>query len=375
MLSLHLADPLLAAAQLASLVPTPVAPVLWPVGDSLGCCLAEDLVLPQPVPAGDIAAQDGWAVHAADTAGASAYAPAPLGDARWVEAGAPLPVGADAVLPPFEVDDRPPGLAALAEAVAGDGLRPAGADGPGRHGLRRAGERLRLLDLPLLAAAGIAVLPIRRPRVALLPVGDEILAEPARDRIGPFLAGLVRQEGAEARMLPPVADDPAEVAAALRHGAAGADLILALGGTGAGRRDHTVAGLSLAGTLAVHGLGARPGHSAGFGTVEERPVVLVPGQAADALACWLLLARPALRRLSAMAPPPPRRARLGRKIASAIGLAEVVLLRRGRESEVVEPLATGTLPLAAMAAAEAVLVVPPASEGYEAGHWVEVEDI
>lgn len=375
MLPLHATDPSQALARLEALIPAPVASTMRPIAGSLGLPLADDLLLPQALPARDIAAGDGWAVCAADTAGASAYAPAPLADAAWVEAGATLPPGADAVLQPFEVEGDEPRLMALAEAVPSDGIHPAGADAATSLLLRRAGHRLRATDLPLLAMAGIATVRVRRPRVALLPIGDEILASPALERTGPFLCSLLSVEGAEARILPPVADDSARIAEAIRLAATGADLILALGGTGMGRQDHAAPGLALAGEVLLHGLGARPGHSAGLGQAEGRPVVLVPGHPADAFACWLLLARPALRRLSGALPPPPRRIRLGRKITSGIGLAELVLLRSGAEPDLMEPLATGLLPLSALATAEAVLVVPPASEGYEAGRWVEVETI
>jgi molybdenum cofactor synthesis domain-containing protein len=375
MLPLHVTDPALALTRLEALIPGPVAPVPRPSAESPGLPLAADLLLPQALPARSIAARDGWAVSAAETSGASAYAPAPLAEAAWVEAGDTLPAGADAVLQSFEAEGREPQLMALAEAVAGDGIHPAGADAAPAHPLRRAGQRLRAADLPLLAMAGIASVRVRRPRVVLLPIGDEILASPTLDRTGSFLSHLLSCEGAEARFLPPAADDPARIAEALGTGAAEADLILALGGTGLGRHDQAAAGLALAGEMLLHGLGARPGHSAGFGQTRGRPVILVPGHPADAFACWLLLARPALRRLSGALPPPPRRVRLGRKIASGIGLAELVLLRQGAEPDLMEPLAIGTLPLSALAAAEAVLVVPPASEGYEAGRWVEVEEI
>lgn len=375
MLPPHATDPSLALARLEALIPGPVAPVTRAVGDSPGLPLAADLLLPQALPARNIAARDGWALHAADTAGASAYAPVPLAGAGWVEAGATMPAGADAVLQPFEVEGHEPALMALAEAVPGDGIHPAGADAAPSLPLRHAGQRLRTADLPLLAMAGIATVAVRRPRVVLLPIGDEILASPALDRVGPFLLHLLAAEGAEARILPPAGDDPASITQAIRIAAPGADLVLTLGGTGMGRQDHAAAGLALAGEVLLHGLGARPGHSAGFGQAGSRPVILVPGHPADAFACWLLLARPALRRLSGAMPPPPRRVRLGRKIASGIGLAELVLLRAGTEPDLMEPLATGLLPLSALAAAEAVLVVPPASEGYEAGRWVEVEEI
>lgn len=370
---LSLTAPDLALALLSALVPGPIPPVSRPVDASVGCRLAEDLAASAPIPAAATAIRDGWAVRAADTAGASPYGPASLPIASWVEAGAPLPDGADAVLPAFDVSGGMPHPAALRDAVAGEGLRAAGEDAPSGWDWRRAGDRLRVLDLPLLAAAGVTAVSVRRPTVALLPIGDEIVSDPACEALGPFLSRLI--EGAETRTLPPAADDPASIADRLRGAVQDADLVLTLGGTGEGRADQTAAGLALAGRLALHGLGARPGGTAGFGAVEGCPVVMLPGRAEDAFAAWLLLARPALRLLSAAAADPPRRVRLARKIASTVGLAEIVLLRRCSEPDLAEPLATGSLPLAALAQADAVLVVPGSSEGYERGAWVEALDL
>lgn len=371
---LSLTQPDLALATLLVLLSEPVLPVPRPIEAAVGCRLAEDLVIPVPVPAAATAIRDGWAVAAADTSGASPYGPVPLTAPCWVEAGAVLPTGTDAVLPAFDVSgDGCP--AALRDAVSGEGVRAAGEDAPAGGPWRREGERLRALDLPLLAASGAAAVLVRRPRVLLLPVGDEIVRDPRRETLGRFVSCLVESEGAEAHILPPVADAPSAIAAALSGCVRTANLVLTLGGTGEGREDRTVAGLAAAGILMTHGLGARPGGTAGYGTVEGYPVVMLPGRVEDAYAAWLLLVRPALRQLCAAVADPPRRVRLGRKIASTVGLAEVVLLRRTGEPDVAEPLATGSLPLAALAGADAVLVVPHGSEGYERGSWVEVLDV
>ncbi|MFC7554426.1 molybdopterin-binding protein [Pseudoroseomonas wenyumeiae] len=374
MLPLHVTDPALAAARLEALIAGPVAPARLAVGESLGLPLAADLLLPQALPARDIAAQDGWALSAADTAGASAYAPAPLAGATWVEAGDTLPNGNDAVLPAFEVEEHGPQLTALAEAVPGDGVQPAGADAPLALLLRHAGQRLRAADLPLLAMAGIASVAVRRPRVALLPIGDEIMASPALDRTGPFLFHLLTAEGAEARILPPAGDDPASIAEALRAGAAEADLLLTLGGTGLGRRDHAAAGLALAGEVLLHGLGARPGHSAGFGQAGGRPVILVPGHPADALAGWLLLARPRC----GGSPAPCRRRRdapgLAARSPPASGWRNWCCCAGARS-----PIWWSRWPPAPCpfcpGGGGGHAGCAPASEGYEAGRWVEVEEI
>lgn len=370
-----LTEPDGALAALCALVAGPVPPTPLPVEAAVGCWLAQDLTTSAPLPAVATAIRDGWAVAAADTSGASPYGPVPLLAAVWVEAGAPMPAGTDAVLPGFDVSEEGFGLTALRDAVAGEGLRAAGEDAPPGWVWRRAGNRLRVGDIPLLVTSGTEVVAIRRPRVCLLPVGSEIVGDPAREMLCPFLSRLIDVEGAEAQALPPVADDPAPIAAGLLAGARDADLILTLGGTGEGRADHTPAGLAAAGRLVLHGLGARPGHTAGFGTVEGCPVVMLPGRVEDAFAAWLLLARPLLRRLLGAVPDPARRVRLGRKVVSAVGMAEVVLLRRGDEPDLMDPLATGSLPLAALAQADAVLVVPHLSEGHERGAWVEVSDL
>ena len=356
---------------LAALVPGPVAPECRPLAGAVGCRLARDLATAVPVPAAATAIRDGWAVNAADTAGAGPYGPAPLSAAPWIESGAALPAGADAVLPAFDASGEERHLAAVREAVAGEGVRAVGEDAPAGWTWRRQGERLRAWDLPLLAASGVTTVPVRRPNVVLLPIGDEV----AGDALTPLLLHLISGEGAEALLLPPVPDDPNEIAAALRAGVPGADLLLTLGGTGEGRADRTAAGLALAGCLALHGLGARPGGTAGFGAVENCPVIMLPGRVEDAFAAWLLLARPLLQRLSGALPDPARRLRLGRKVVSTVGMAEVVLLRRGDGPDEAEPLATGSLPLAAIAGADAALVVPASSEGYERGTSVEVLDL
>jgi molybdopterin biosynthesis enzyme len=100
-------------------------------------------------------------------------------------------------------------------------------------------------------------------------------------------------------------------------------------------------------------------------------VLLLPGRPEDAVAAWMLLGRPLLARLAGERAPPPLRARLARKVASSVGIAEIVPVRL-TEAGLAEPLATGALPLAALSAAAALLLVPPGAEGHEAGAAVEL---
>lgn len=366
---LRLTDPAAALDALLSLVAGPVAPCRVPIADAVGCVLAEPLVARGPVPALPVAARDGWAVTAADTDGASPYAPAilPTPPGR-VAPGDPMPAGSDAVLAPFELSEDGPFAAAVGAIAPGEGVRRPGEEIAAGSVLREAGERLGARDLPALAALGIGDVAVRRPRLGWIATGDEIVADAARDTQGALIASMA--SAAVFHHLSPVPDEPGAIAGALHAASATHDLLVLAGGTGEGRDDRSAEGLRAAGTLRLHGIGARPGITAGFGTVAGRPVLLLPGRAEDALAAWVLLGGPLLARLAGENPLPPLRARLTRKVASTVGLAEIVPVRLA--NGVAEPLAVGAVPLAALSAADALLIVPPGAEGHDAGAEVDL---
>ncbi|WP_137179772.1 molybdopterin-binding protein [Roseomonas sp. AR75] len=342
------------AALLAGVVP--VAPQHLPLADAVGRVLAGDLRSARPIPAQAIALREGWAVAAEATLGASPYAPMPLpGAPAQLRAGDPLPPGTDALLGPFDLDQDP--LPQALQAVApGENIRRAGEDLAPSDLLLRSGEALRALHLPGLLACGIAQVALRAPRIAVLD---------SETGLGVMLAALAVAEGADVMSRRAGADT-------LRDGTE--DAILMIGGIGESSDDPAPRALAAAGTLLAHGVAARPGLAAGIGRIGATPVLLLPGRAEDALAAWWLLGRPLLRLLAGAVPPPPRQARLARKVASSIGLAEFVPLRFP-EPGLAEPLAVGALPLGVLARAEALLVVPPDSEGYEAGSAIACEDL
>ena len=150
-----------------------------------------------------------------------------------------------------------------------------------------------------------------------------------------------------------------------------ADAVMIVGGTGSGRHDDSVRALSRNGRVAVHGIAISPGETAGFGTVVGRPVLLLPGRIDAALSVWLLLGRPLLARLSGrIVDETSIEAVLARKVASRLGLTEVVPVRRTDAG--VAPLASDYLPLSALAQADGWIVVPPGSEGFAPGSRVAV---
>lgn len=299
-----------ALAVLLGLLPA-TAPRRLPLAQAIGRVLAEPLRAAAPVPPVATALRDGWAVAAALTEGTGPYAPVPLPGLAWVMAGAALPPGTDAVLPPFARD----GDLVVEPVGPGEGVRLPGEIAAAGAELRPAGILLRPADL-LLAAAGIETATIRMPRVAL--PGAEALA------------ALVAAEGAEVVT-------------------ADADLVLACG-------------IALD-DVHCPALGARPGEATAIGTLGGRPAVRLAPLPEDILAGWWLLGRPAVRAMTGRTAPPSRRLTLRRKVASSIGFTGVV------------PLGPDGMPQdGALAPVEALLIVPPGLEGYDAGTQIEACD-
>lgn len=342
-----------------------------PVREALGRVLAEPLVAPGEAPAGPIAVQDGFAVAADAVQGAGPFAPVLAPGASPVEVGQAMPEATDAVIAAHLVSSVRGLLEISGEAAPGEGTLAAGDDFPAGAVIRAAGAQLRPVDLAVAIAAGIGRVSARIPRVAILLTGDEIVADPVRDALGPLLSGAIVEAGGRVVATTVLPDDEAAIAAALRDAAA--DLVLLTGGTGLGASDRSVAALEAAGTLLVHGIAIRPGTTTAIGHVGCVPVILLPGRPSECLGALLLLALPALRRLAGAAAPSLERPRLTKKIASPVGFAEIALLRCAGGSA--EPLATGALPLSAIAAADGYAIVPAASEGFEAGSEIAVLDI
>ncbi len=341
----------------------PVAPRSVEIGAASGRVLAADATVPA-LPASAIALQDGWAVAADATLGAGSYAPAllPALPPR-IEAGEPMPAGVDSVAPVDAVEVKN-GHAQAFEAVSpGDGVLPAGGDANANEPLRRAGERLRLTDTAVLAAAGLTEIIVREPRVRVLPLrADDIVQAAAR---------LIAIDIARSGALEEIAPGGAALAEALT--AEETDLIVAVGGTGSGRNDNAVLTLAEIGTVAVHGIALTPGETAAFGFAGAKPVLLLPGRLDSTLSVWLTIGRAILRRLAGAAGDEHETAEtltLARKIASTVGLTEIVPVRR--QGGQIEPLASKYLSLSALARADSWALVPAESEGYSVGSLVRV---
>lgn len=332
-----------------------------------GRVLAADVVALGPGLTAAVALRDGWAVRSDLVADAGPYAPVPV-SAAWVEVGDPLPADTDAVLAPDAVTSARGVQEAAASAAPGEGALRAFEGGEGRP-LRHAGDFVRAVDLAAFRAVGVSRVALREPLVLVVSINRQVAS--SADAAAPLIASAVEAAGGRAHIMRAAAAAGA-LESALHDGSA--DAVIAIGGTGQGRGDRALAVLAAHGTIAVHGVGIRPGETAALGDVGGRPVLMLPGRLDAALAAWLLIGGPLLRRLtgaaSAEASAP---ATLARKITSTVGLAEVVLVRRTDAG--VEPVAAGVLPVQAIAQADGWVLVPPDSEGYPAGAEVELRPL
>lgn len=363
-----------------------------------GRVLAADVVSDTAVPAFTRAAMDGYALHADETLGAGPSHPLEFdivgeilpgrpfpdrvapGQAVRIMTGAPVPAGADAVL-----------QAEAAEEVAGR-LRITAAVRPGRHVSRcgediergtpvlTAGRVLRPQDVGVLASIGAApVSVIRRPGVAILVTGDELLPCGSRpegfrivDSNSVMLEALVRRDGGVPWIAPLLPDRPEALQAALLG--TQADVILVSGGSSVGQEDHAPRVLADLGELAVHGVALRPGSPTGLGFLRGRPVFLLPGNPVACLCAYDFFGGRALRRLGGRSTAMPYLSRpllLARKIASMVGRVDYVrvLVKDGQ----VEPLAaSGASILSSTTRADGFVIVPGDREEEVAGEVVQV---
>jgi molybdopterin biosynthesis enzyme len=341
----------------------PVAPVELPLTEALGNIAAELPPL-KALPAFDMATVDGWAFRSRDLVGASSYSPLPLAGAPlWVEAGDHIPESCDCVIDPDLVEQTGGLFQVPAEAIPGQGVRRIGGDIAEGSSLIVAGRPIRALDLLAMRTAGLDMVAVRRPRLRLI----DIPATAGNAATAQLIAESARAAGAEIICVEAGGRDARSIATALD--AEPCDLLLTIGGTGVGRTDATIEALASRGELRAHGIALQPGRTAAIGRIAGRPVITLPGAPDQALAGWWTLALPVLDRLSGREKRRTRTLALARKIASSVGIAEIVLLEKADDAWM--PIAIGDLSLEAIARADAWLAVPGASEGYAAGTPVD----
>jgi molybdopterin molybdotransferase len=292
------------------------------LADAFGRALARPLTARRPLPPFAAATMDGYAVRAADAGRSGARLPVafevaaghpattrlPRGACCRIYTGAPVPPGADAVEMQERVDREGPVAVFERAATPGRFIRPAGDDVAAGAVALEAGAVLDAGAIGLAASLGHAWLPIRRrPLVAILPTGDEVV--PLGTRPGPgqifesnahALVAAVAEAGGLSRRFPIVRDDPVTLGAAIRL-ARGADLLVTTGGVSVGARDLVRQALLAAGArLDFWRVAMRPGKPLLFGRLGRTLVFGLPGNPASALSTFELYARPALRFLAGL---------------------------------------------------------------------------
>ena len=383
--------------------------------DALGRVLAEDVRAEVDVPCFDRSNMDGFAVRAADTYGASEQEPIRLrlnaesiptgvapslevgpGSATPIATGGMLPRGADAVLPVEYTDLEDAGQVVVVrrERTPGAAVSFAGTDIGSGETVLFAGTRLTSRETGVLAAIGRAeVSAVRRPRVAILSTGDEIVEPGAAMRPGlvydsnsRILADAVRELGAVADFLGVFRDDERAVREALQRALASADLVLLSGGTSKGESDlnSRVVGELSPGVI-VHGVALKPGKPICLAASGERPVVILPGFPTSAVFTFHEFVAPAIREMAGLAPQRREsvRARLALKTLSERGRLEYLLVglvaRAGadpgpasEDALAAYPMGKGSGSVTAFSRADGFVRIPRNTEILEADTEVEV---
>ena len=349
------------------------------VGDAWNRVTAAPVVARWSSPPFRAAAMDGYACRSDDIVDGRTR------HFRRVDTGDAVPDDADMVAMIERCHLKYGHLVIEGETSDGQHIRLAGEDILAGEPLATTGQRLSPFDLAAIAAAGHATIDVRRrPRVTVIPTGDEIRAPGEALRPGEvtetnglMLAAQARAEGGEATVAAVVRDDPAALRHAVEHAAAHAELVLLIAGSSRGRDDHTASVLAASGRVVVEGVAVRPGHPVILARVGDAAVIGVPGYPLSAAFTFRIFALPFLEQLLGTSRPTERTipVRLDDDVRSRVGATAFVplQLRRGHDGLVAIPIARKAANITALAAAHAVLTVPAGVAGYATGEVVEAE--
>jgi molybdopterin molybdotransferase len=374
-----------------------------PLREALGRILAVDVESADPVPGFDNSSMDGFAVRAEDTRGAGAGAPVTLsvadeskagrparsalhdGEAIGISTGAVIPDGADSVVRIEDTSVRDGRVEIEAEVKPGTNVRHAGDDiEPGATVLRH-GVRIGAAELGVLASVGVATVScIRRPRVAVLTTGDELL-EPG-DPVKPggvrnsnayTIPALARSAGAELVATATVRDDPDQTLAAIAR-SFDSELAVICGGVSVGGHDHVKGALASLGVDQVFWrVALKPGKPTWFGVAPQGALVFgLPGNPVSAMVTFLLFVRPAIMGMSGAASREEWvHATLDQDLPRAPGRAHAVRCRVEAREDGWHAWPTGDQDshvLTSMLGAEALAIVPADADPPAAGDTVEL---
>src|SRR5947199_2731541 len=390
----------------AALFPRAIASEKRPLADALGCALAEDVVAPIDVPPFDRSNVDGFAVRSANLASASEATPVRImlndevigcgtaptrpvfsGTATSIATGGPVPRGADAIVMVEHTQPAGPRAIEIRRAASpGQFVSYAGSDIARGEALLRAGTLIGSREIGMLAACGISEVAVaRRPRVAIISTGDELVQPgspltPAAiyDTNGAIVTAAITENGGEAEFLGAIADDEVLLEAAMREALETYDMLVLSGGTskGAGDVSHRIIGRLGRPGIIAHGVALKPGKPLCLAVCDGKPVVILPGFPTSAMFTFHDMMVPVLRRMAGL---PPRSdakvsAKIPVRIASELGRTEFVMvsLVEGLEGLIAYPAGKGSGAITSFAQADGFLRIDALADQMPAGAEAEV---
>jgi putative molybdopterin biosynthesis protein len=375
---------------------------------ALGRVLAHDVVAAVDAPPFDRSNVDGFALRAADTVGANDGAPKRLtlnreviacgyapalevkpGTATAIATGGVMPRGADAVAMVEHtdlIDDTAPAIELRRAIAPGQFVSYAGSDIARGETLLRRGAKIGSREIGMLAACGLAnVDVVRRPRVAVLSTGDELvplgeLLPPAGvyDSNGAILAAAVSEAGGEPVAFGAFPDDEAALEQAVRRALATCDMVVLSGGTskGAGDLSHRVVSKLGAPGILVHGVALKPGKPLCLAVVENKPIVVLPGFPTSAIFTFHAFVAPVIRARAGLPPDAAETvtARVPVRIASELGRQEfaLVALVRGDDGAVAFPTAKSSGAVTSFSQADGFIAIDALASALDAGSEAQV---
>jgi molybdopterin molybdotransferase len=315
------ANPLDARQKLLEAIRANVAPIeSVALGDCLGRVLSKDVFSDLNIPAYDKTFIDGYAIHTADTKDASTSKPSAFkimgklfpsdlsttikttkGKTVYVACGAPIPKGADATVKVEETRLRGYIIEVVRPIKQGEGIIPLGDDVKEGALIMKKGQVLRPQDIGLLASLGLTTAQVfKKPMVAILSGGDELINQCRKNpkkianNYALVVAGLASELGAAPKLMGIMPDDQDSVQQKIREALSVADIVVTIGGSSVGVKDFVPDAINILGKQGVvaQGVSLRPGAVSGFGIVDGKPVVMLPGHIGSCIAGFYLFAAP-----------------------------------------------------------------------------------
>jgi putative molybdopterin biosynthesis protein len=381
------------------------------LADALGRVLAHDVAAPIDVPPFDRANVDGFALRAADTTGATEATPRRLvlnaevlacghapkltiapGTATTIATGGVVPRGADAVVMIENtelIDAAAPAIDLRRAAAPGQFISYAGSDIARGETLLRRGATISSREIGMLAACGFAEIDVvRRPKVAVLSTGDELVAlgKPLRpgavyDSNGAIIAAAVTEAGGEPVALGAYPDDETALEKVVSDALASCDMVVLSGGTskGAGDLSHRIVSRLGEPGVIVHGVALKPGKPLCLAAVDEKPIVVLPGFPTSAIFTFHAFVAPVIRQKAGL---PPESAvtvdaTVPVRIPSELGRKEFVLvaLVAGENGPIAFPLAKGSGSVTTFSQADGFLEIDALRTSVDPGTQAKVTRI